>query len=133
MAAVALQALEVIDQDAVQARLEQSVGECAAGIAQKPLKQSHIDSSFAAHYACGFVLQMVVDAAARRASDGACGLPCVWRDFQAQVAAGKPWNSDTFVRVAAGHTDERTAEFLRAVVNDVSAQPEKLLREGLVQ
>lgn len=133
LAAVALQALDVIGRDAVQARLQASLDTCASGITRHPLKQAHIDGSFEASYACGFVLQMAVDAAARRASDGACGLSCVWRDFQAQVAAGKPWNTDTFVAVVARRTDEPTARFLRTVSNDVAAQPRTLLRDGLVQ
>ena len=133
LAAVALQSLEVIDREDVQARLQQSVDACAKGISQHPLKQAHAQGSFDAYYSCGFVLQMAVDAAARRASDGACGLACVWRDFQAQVAAGKPWSADTFIAAAAGRTDARTAAFLRAVVIDVVGRPATELREGLAQ
>lgn len=133
LAAVALQALGVIDRDAVQARLQGSLDTCAKGIAGQPLKTVHSNGSFDAVYACGFVMQMAVDAAARRASEGACGLACVWRDFQAAVAAGKPWSSETFISVAARRTDERTARFLRTVANDVAEQPETLLRDGMAQ
>lgn len=133
LAAVALQALEVVDRDALQSRIRQSLDACAGGLAQHPLKQAHASGSFDASYACGFVLQMAVDAAARRASAGACGLACVWRDFQADVKAGKPWNSDTFVEAAARRTDERTAGFLRTVAHEVSAQPAALLHDGLAQ
>jgi hypothetical protein len=133
LAAVALQSLEVVGEDAVRARLQTSVGDCAKRIAQHSLKQAHASGSFDAYYTCGFVMQMAVDAAARRASDGACGLQCVWRDFQAEVAAGKPWSSDTFIAVVARRTDERTESFLRTVVNDVAAQPEAVLRAGLAQ
>ena len=104
---------------------------CASGIAKQPLRQIHSNGSFDAVYACGFVLQMAVDSAARRASDDACGLACVWKDFQGEVAAGKPWNSDTFIAVVAVRTDERTAGLVRNVVNDVAAQPGSLLRNGL--
>jgi len=133
LAAVALQALGVVDRDAVQARLQASADSCASGTARQPLKQVHSNGSFDAVYACGFVLQMAVDAAARRAGDGSCGLACVWREFQAEVAAGKPWNSDTFIAVVAKRSDRGTAEFLRRVVNDVAAQPGQQLREGLAQ
>ena len=133
LAAVALQALEVIDREAVQARLQQSVDGCAKGIAASPLRQAHANGSFDAYYSCGFVLQMAVDAAARRASDGACGLACVWRDFQADVKAGKPWNSETFIAAAERHTDEQTATLLRAVLDEVAADPKALLREGLAR
>ena len=133
LAAVALQSLEVIDREAVQARLQQSLDACAKGIAQHSLKQAHAQGSFDAYYSCGFVLQMAVDAAARRASDGACGLACVWREFHAQVAAGKPWDTDTFIAVAGDRTDARTAAFLRTVVDDVAAQPAAVLGEGLMQ
>lgn len=133
LAAVALQALDVIDREAVEARLQQSLDACAKGIAQHPLKQAHANGSFDAYYACGFVMQMAVDAAARRASNGACGLLCVWRDFQAEIAAGKPWSSDTFIAVAARRSDEKVARFLRTVVDDVAAQPEAVLRDGLAQ
>jgi hypothetical protein len=131
LAAVALQALEVIDREAVQARLQQSLDACAKSIARHPLAQAHAEGSFDAYYSCGFVLQMAVDGAARRASDGDCGLACVWREFQAQVAAGKPWNGDTFIAVVAARADARTADFLRAVVSGVAAQPQALLRGGL--
>ena len=63
-------------------------------------------------------MQMAVDAAAKRASDGKCGLACVWRDFQAKVGAGAPWNSDTFIAVAAERTDKGTAKFLRAIAGE---------------
>jgi hypothetical protein len=133
LAAVALQALGEIDQDAVKARLQSSLDTCAAGIAKYPLKQAHVDGSFDSFYGCGFVMQMAVDAAARRSSKGACGLACVWRDFQAQDAAGMPWSSETFIAVAEKRTDATTAQFLRATVNEVSEQPAIALREGLTQ
>ena len=131
LAAIALQALGVIDADAVQARLQQSLDGCAKHIAQRPLQQAHASGSFEAHYACGFVLQMSVDAAARRASDGACGLACVWRDFQLDVRAGKPWTGETFIAVAARRIDARTAGFLRAVTRETAADPGAALRQGL--
>ena len=115
----------------MQARLQQSVESCSKSITQHPLKQAHANGSFDAYYSCGFVLQMAVDAAARRASHGECGLACVWRDFLAQVAAGKPWTSETFIAVAHKRTDERTSKFLRTVVNEVVTQPQDVLREGL--
>jgi hypothetical protein len=133
LAAVALQALGVIDADAVQARLQESVAGCAKHIAQQPLQRAHANGSFEAHYACGFVLQMAVDAAARRASDGACGLACVWREFQSEVRAGKPWTGETFLAVAARRTDARTAGFLRAVTREGTPDPAATLREGLAQ
>lgn len=133
LAAVALQALGVVDRDAVRVQLQQKVETCAAGIAKQPLKQVQSNGSFDAVYACGFVMQMAVDAAARRASDGQCGLTCVWREFQAQVASGQPWTSDTFIAAAAGHTDTQTVSFLHAVVNEAAPQPTTLLNDGLAQ
>lgn len=133
LAAVALQALNVVDRDAVQARLQSSLDACASGITTHPLTQAHVEGSFDTFYACGFVMQMAVDAAARRASDGTCGLACVWRDFQKRVAAGEPWSTETFIAAAAERTDQRTARFLAAVANDVPAQPAVLLRDGLAQ
>jgi hypothetical protein len=131
LAAVGLQALGVVDAAAVQARLQQAVASCTQGIGKHPLRRAHLEGSFESMYACGFVLQMAVDSGARRNSDGACGLTCVWRDFQQAVAAGKPWNSDTFIAVAEGRTDAGTANFLRAAVGEVAPQPEAFLREGL--
>jgi hypothetical protein len=133
LAAIALQALEVIDADAVRARLGQSVADCAKGITAQPLQQAHAGGAFEAYYSCGFVLQMAVDAAARRASKEACGLACVWREFQEDIAAGKPWNGDTFIAVVARRTDARTADFLRAVTRGAVAEPDTVLRSGLEQ
>lgn len=131
LAAVGLQALGVVDEVAVQARLQQAVTNCAKGIGEHPLKRAHTTGSFEAMYACGFVLQMAVDAATRRASGGACGLACVWRDFQQAVAAGRPWNGATFIAVATTRSDAATGAFLRQVVDEVAADPEALLRAGL--
>ncbi|GAB3750419.1 hypothetical protein [Lysobacter olei] len=133
LAAVALQALGVVERGAVEARLQSSLGTCAAGIGQHALTQAHVDGSFEASYACGFVMQMAVDAAAMRASQGACGLACVWREFQAKVAAGAAWNTTTFIDVAAQRVDSRTVRFLRDVAYEVPAQPDALLRDGLVK
>jgi hypothetical protein len=133
LAAVGLQALGVVDEQAVQARLQQAVANCAKGIGGHPLKQAHATGSFEAMYACGFVLQMAVDSAARRASGGACGLACVWRDFQQDMGAGKPWSRDTFITAATARTDAATGAFLRRVVDEVAPQPEAILREGLAK
>jgi hypothetical protein len=133
LAAVALQALGVAGPDVVEARLQSSVDACATGIARHPLKRAHLEGSFDSFYACGFVMQMAVDAAARRASDGACGLACVWRDFQAKVAAGEAWSTGTFASVVERRADAATAEFVRKVAGEVPADPVALLREGLAR
>jgi hypothetical protein len=133
LAAVALQSLGVIGPEAVKSRLESSVETCATGLGKSPLRQSHVDGNFDSFYSCGFVMQMAVDAAARRASAGQCGLACVWRDFQARVGAGAPWSTDTFLAVAAKRTDDDTAKFLRAVAGEKPAQAAELLRGGLAQ
>ena len=131
LAAVALQALAVIDEAAVQARVQASADTCAQGLEKHALKRAQDEGASDLFYSCGFVLQMAVDAAARRASEGKCGLACVWRDFQARVRAGEAWTSDTFVAAAAARTDERTTRFLRAVLDGKPAKPAELLREGL--
>ena len=128
LAAVALQELGVVDRAAVDARLEGATGKCAAGIEKHPLKRAHLEGSFDAMYACGFVLQMAVDNAARQASQGKCGLTCVWREFRAEVAAGKPWTSATFIDVASRRTDERTTRMLRTTVDAGGADALALLR-----
>jgi hypothetical protein len=133
LAAVALQALRIIDRSAVQARLQSTADACAQGLGKHALKRAHAEGAFEMFYSCGFVLQMVVDGAAQRASKGACGLACVWRDFQARVRAGAEWNSETFIATAAAHTDEATAKFLRGVVDGKPAQPAEFLREGISQ
>ena len=57
----------------------------------------------------------------------------MWRDFQARVAAGAAWNSETFIATAQQRTDARTASFLRAVVEARPANPGELLLQGLGQ
>jgi hypothetical protein len=131
MAAVALQALGVIDANGVKAKLQSAVDRCGAGIAEHPLRQAHMQGSFETFYACGFVMQMAADAAARRASRGRCGLMCLWSEFQARVAAGAPWSTDTFIAAVGVHTDAGTTHFLRAVAETVPAHPQAMLREGL--
>jgi len=133
MAAIALQSLGIVDEVALEAKLQASVEACAKGIAGHPLAVAHEHGAFDAFYACGFVMQMAVEAGARRASHGQCGLACVWRDFQRRVAAGAPWNTDTFVAVAADRTDADTVRFLRDAAGTVPAQPAAFLREGLAR
>lgn len=131
MAAIALQALGVADAAAVDAKLQGAVDACAAGIAEHPLVRAHEEGSFDTFYACGFVMQMAVDSAARRASGGACALDCVWRDFQARVAAGAPWSTDTFVAAVSERAGNGAAEFVRAAASTVPARPAEFLRAGL--
>jgi hypothetical protein len=131
LAAVALQALGVIDRDAVQARLQAGSKECATGLEAHALERAQAEGASELFYSCGFVLQMAIDGAARHASQGKCGLACVWRDFQARVDAGAGWNGDTFIAAAEQRTDARTARFLRAVVDGKPPQPAELLQEGL--
>ena len=133
LAAVALQSLQVIDREAVQSRLRSSAATCAKGLETHALKRAQDEGAFDLFYSCGFVLQMAVDGAARRASGGKCGLACVWRNFQARVAAGAAWNSETFIATAQQRTDARTASFLRAVVEARPANPGELLLQGLGQ
>ncbi len=133
LAAVALQELGVIGREAVDERMRSSVDACATGIARQPLNRAHTNGAHDNFYACGFVMQMAVDAAARRASGGACGLACVWRDFQARVAAGDAWNTDTFAMVVARRADAATAGFVRTVATEVPPDPAAMLRDGLVQ
>ena len=71
-------------------------------------------------------------AAARRASDGACGLACVWRDFQAKVAAGEAWSTGTFA--TRGRTPRGCRHGgVRAEGAASAADPVALLREGLAR
>lgn len=133
LAAVALQELGVIGHDAVDDRMHASVDACAAGIGRQPLNRAHVDGAHDNFYSCGFVMQMAVDAAARRASRGACGLACVWRDFQARVAAGDAWSTDTFAGVVARRADAATAGFVRTVAAEVPADPAAVLRDGLAR
>jgi hypothetical protein len=131
MAAIALQALGVADAAAVDAKLQGAVDGCASGISAHPLKRAHVEGSFDSFYACGFVMQMAVDAAARRASGGECGLACVWRDFQHRVTTGMPWSTDTFVAVVSDRAGARTAQFVRDAAGTVPARPVEFLRSGL--
>jgi hypothetical protein len=131
LALVALSQLDVVTQDEIATRLASSVDACAAGIAEHPLSRAHTDGSFDSFYACGFVMQMAVDAAARRASAGRCGLFCVWRDFLARVDAGERWNTETFAAIVARDADPATAEFVRAVSGQVPLLPVQFLQNGL--
>jgi len=131
LAAVALLRLGESDAAATDARVADARDACAASLAAGPLSEAGARGDFDAYYRCGFVLQMAVDATVRRASHGACGLPCVWRDFQARVRGGKPWNADTFIEAVSAQAGAAAADFLRTVVAGKADVPAGLLDDGL--
>lgn len=126
-ALLALTRLGEITPGEVQARLGGAIASCAAGIGEAPLLPLPSSGRFELTYACGLVVQMAVEAAAR-AADGSCDLFCVWREFQRRVDAGAPWTTATFVQVVAERVGEDTAQFVRGAVTTSPDDPEAFLR-----
>jgi len=131
MAVLALQRLGLATPEAVDARLQAAIAECAPGIAVQALHESHRVGAFRNFYACGMVMQIAVDAAARRASDGRCDLFCVWRAFHARVDAGEKWGQAAFIAAVEQHAGAATAGFLRDVAGQPQPEGEAMLRAGL--
>ncbi|WP_374555704.1 hypothetical protein [Thermomonas sp.] len=131
LAAVALRQLGEGDPAAVPAQLAQARTACATSLAAGPLAEAGTRGDFDAYYRCGFVLQMAVDAAVRRASNGQCDLFCVWRDFQGRVRNGAPWTGATFIAAARSRGGDAVAEFLRAATEGRAEAPGALLASGM--
>jgi hypothetical protein len=131
-AAIALQRLGVLDQAGLRNRVDDALTRCSAGLVDRTLDTSHADGAFDNVYQCGLLLQLAVDAAARRASDGRCDLFCIWRDFQAEVARGAGWTAQTFIAIIERHAGEETAGFVRRVVGERLDAPQQVLRKGML-
>lgn len=131
MAALALRDLGLLSAAALATQLDDNVDACSAGLGGKPLDTSHEAGRFDNFYSCGKLLQMLIDADARRASGGLCDLWCVWRDFLARVDAGEPWSSDTFLAAAAKHVDPQTIAFTADAVHQAMDDPAPTLRARL--
>ena len=131
LAAVALRQLGEADPAAVPAQLAQARTACATSLTAGPLAEAGTRGDFDAYYRCGFVLQMAVDAAVRRASNGQCDLFCVWRDFQGRVRNGAPWTGATFIAAARSRGGDAVAEFLRTATEGRAEAPGALLASGM--
>ncbi|MFO1493461.1 MAG: hypothetical protein U1F26_02230 [Lysobacterales bacterium] len=131
MAALALRKLELLSTEALAERLAGSVDACSAGLGGRPLDTSAEAGRFDNFYSCGLLLQMLIDADARRASAGQCSLWCVWRDFLSRVDAGEPWSTDTFLAAAGQHVDASTLAFTADAVHLAIADPAPTLRARL--
>lgn len=131
LAAVALRQLGEGDPATVPAQLAQARAACASSLAAGPLGEAGARGDFDAYYRCGFVLQMAVDAAVRRASNGQCDLFCVWRDFQARVRGGASWTGATFIEAARRRGGDGVADFLAAATGGKVDTPASLLASGM--
>lgn len=131
-AALGLQRLGLLDAEQRNARVQAAIERCSRGLAARPLNASADAGAFDDYYSCGMLMQLAVDAAARRASDGACDLFCVWRDFLARIDEGTgAWDQDGFLAAVARHAGEDTAAFLRAIALQRQQDPDAFLAAGL--
>jgi hypothetical protein len=130
-AALALQRLGMLDQAGLDDRIDDAITRCSSGLAERTLDTSHLGGAFDNFYQCGLLLQLAVDAAARRATDGRCDLFCIWRDFRNEVERGAGWTGPTFIGVVERHAGAETADFVRRIVGERLDAPEQVLREGL--
>jgi hypothetical protein len=131
MAALALRELGRLSAAELASQLDDNVDACSAGLAGKPLDTSNVAGRFSNFYSCGKLLQMLIDADARRASGGLCDLWCVWRDFLARVEAGEPWSTETFLAAAAKHVDAEVIAFTKDAVHEAMADPAPTFRARL--
>ncbi|MBL8245699.1 MAG: hypothetical protein JNL89_15985 [Rhodanobacteraceae bacterium] len=131
MAALALRELGRLSAAELATQLDDNVDACSAGLAGRPLDTSHEAGRFSNFYSCGKLLQMLIDADARRASGGRCDLWCVWRDFLARTKAGEPWSTDTFLVAAEQHVDAEIIAFTNDAVRKAMADPAPTFRARL--
>lgn len=131
MAALALRELGLLSAAELATQLDDNVDACSAGLGGQPLDTSHEAGRFSNFYSCGKLLQMLIDADARRASGGLCDLWCVWRDYFLRLDAGEPWSTDTFLAAAAKHVDGKTIAFTADAVHTAMEDPAPTLRMRL--
>lgn len=132
-AVLALRALGELDEAQAGAQRRAAWRECAAGLAGIALRESAARGAFGNYYRCGLLMQLAVDAAARRASGGRCDGFCVWRAFQARRDAGAPFDAETYFDAVAASADARTAAFLRRAAAERLEAPAAFFAHGLDQ
>jgi hypothetical protein len=120
--------------DHVEERTEGAVTECAAGLEAlggRPLNASAEAGAFRNYYTCGLVIQLAIDADAKRASGGTRDLFDVWAEFSSRVRRGEPMNQDTFLRTASELGAVEAASFARALATEPQHAPLQFLQTGL--
>jgi hypothetical protein len=123
-----------LSPERVRRHIDGEVNECAAGLqalAGKPLAASAEAHAFRNYYTCGLVMQLAIDAEAKRDSAGARGLFDVWAQFLARVRGGEPFNQDTFLQAAADLGAVHAASFARTLASEPQSDPLQFLRAGL--
>jgi hypothetical protein len=131
-AALGLQRLGLLDSAQLHERVRAAHGRCSNGLAARPLNDAAEAGAFDDYYSCGLLMHLAVDSAARRASDGACDLFCVWRDFLARIDEGTAaWDQDGFLAAVDRHAGADAAAFLRALALQRQEDPQSFLVEGL--
>ncbi len=128
---LALSELNLLSPEARLARTRDALDACADGIAGFALDASARRGKFDNYYRCGMLMHLAVDAAARRRSEGACDLFCVWREFHVRLKAGQPWSEATYLAVVADLGDVRTAQFIRELATKRQRDPATFLHAGL--
>lgn len=130
-ALLALRDLEAAPPDYLDGRVRDAVDQCVQGLEAGPLKDAAKEGRFGDYYSCGLLMQLAVDASARRASDATRTLFDVWMSFRARVDAGAEPDRETFLAVVTEASDPETAAFLRTLATERQSDPEKTLRTGL--
>lgn len=128
---LALQELGLLDADARKALVAGALQACAQGTRGTALVASAQRGRFDDYYRCGLLMQLAVDAAARRQSDGSCDLFCVWRDFKRRVAAGADFSAETFYASVDELAGAATGRFLREAAMKPQADVAGFYARGL--
>lgn len=132
-ALLALEALGLSDEAARRRQVSQALQQCDQGTRNLALTASAARGAFDNYYRCGFLMQLAVDAAARRQSAGSCDLFCVWRDFLRRVQAGADWSAETFYAVVDEQAGKATGRFLREAAMTPHADPRAFYERGLAE
>ena len=96
----AMAALALIDQqrsDYVRSRVETAASDCAAALAQGPLTTATARGSFDAHYACGLIAHLALDADLRGHGSN---LAAFNAHLFAAVRGGAPWSEASWFEAA---------------------------------
>ena len=131
-ALLALAELESASPEYLESRKRDAFDECASGLGSQTLDEAAAAGDYQYHYSCGMLMNLAIDAALRRASNGQRGLFDFWSTFLDRVNVQADWTQENFLNVLRDDDEHQTAAFLQSLTDERQAKPREVLRRGLV-
>ena len=131
LALLALMDLAPVAQEYLKSRKRNAFDDCASGLGSQTLDEAAAAGDYQYHYSCGMLMNLAIDAALRRASNGQRGLFDFWSTFLDRVKVQADWTQENFLNVLRADDEHQTAAFLQSLTDERQARPREALRRGL--